>query len=155
MPPCHISSAYGDPLEAGILQDIATAFAALDTEFLEVLRIALKNAAEGRFSLDESSQRTLQQDRDLILGLEIQLGGIKTGKYRFHENYLRDSFMLTIWARASNVLSQMLDLDQDDQQNKPLLDGIKTVFRHLERSVEPLSDLLPAAVAQGVLEPDH
>lgn len=73
-PPCYISSTYGNPLEAQILRDIATAFAALDSEFLEVLRITLKNAADGRFNLDESSQRTLQQVRNLILGLRYSLG---------------------------------------------------------------------------------
>lgn len=41
----------------------------------------------------------------------------------------------------------MLDLDQDDQQNKTVLDGIKAIFRHLERSIEPLGDLYSAAVA--------
>ncbi len=45
IPPCHISSAYGDPLDYEVLQDIASAFAAMDSVFVEVMALVLSNAS--------------------------------------------------------------------------------------------------------------
>lgn len=151
-PPCHISSAYGDPMEDEIIQDIAITFAALDHELLGVLKVVLDNAASGGLSLDPDSQATMQQDREMISGLQSQFGDIRAGKHGFCRQYLQEGFMLTIWARAGGALSQMLDVDPEDQSNNRLLESVDNMFRILQRAAEPLSDRIPRAAAQGVLE---
>lgn len=137
-----------------MLQDIATAFAVLDDELLGVLVLEclLKESAKSSIALDPESQRSVQQDLALFSNLKMKLSDIRAGRIGFHEHYLRDRFMLTIWARSSYSLSQMLELSYENVENRPLLDAIASLFRLMERSAGPLIDLIPAAVALEVLD---
>lgn len=152
IPPCHISSAYGDPLDYEVLQDVASAFAAMDSVLVEVLALVLSNASRGVITLDPDSQPSIERDRVAILSIQQQIDDIRAGRYRFCKQYLRENFMLMIWSRASNAISQLLDLDSNKKTNRAVLAGIDTLFRNLEGAAAPLAERLSTATTQGVLE---
>ena len=158
--PYHISSAHGRPLEDESLIDIATAFASIDAEFLYVLDNLFQVAANGAiggttaFDDDAGSPQARQKDQATVSDLQKQLKDVKLGKHDFHEGYLQDRYMLTMWARAHSGLTVMLDFVSKDQANRSHLIGIDPIFRNIERMTELLFTHIPAAARKGTLTSD-
>ena len=156
--PYHISSAHGRALEDESLIDIATAFASIDAEFLYVLddlfQFAANGAIGGTTTFDAGSPQARQKDLAMVSDLQKQLKDVKLGKHDFHEGYLQDRYMLTIWARAHSGLTVMLDFVSGDQANRSYLTSIDPIFRNIERMIELLFTHIPAAARKGTLTSD-
>ncbi|KAL8751024.1 MAG: hypothetical protein Q9184_006211, partial [Pyrenodesmia sp. 2 TL-2023] len=142
IPPCYISSAYGNALGDETLEDIATAFLGIDAEFIGVLEIGLNDGISGRVTLDT----------DMLSNIKAQVGDVMSGRQRFHEHYLRQRPMLLIWQRASHALLHTLDLKHYVPGHQELMYAIDTIIRNIERLATPLNDLLSAAAIKSVLD---
>ena len=101
--------------------------------------------------LDAESSSRASTDLAALAQLLEQLGSVRNGRRQFHEYYLRDTFWMSYWDRASTALSQMLDADNNDPINHRLSDSLKTLFRILEDALHPLPDNICLAAKHGVL----
>ena len=147
--PCQITSIDHSFLQPPLLLNLANAFAALDTQILAVIRIALEAPRNPVAEVEEPARRELGP----VNSLEAQFEDIRTGRAGFSNGYLEEKCLLKFWQRAYDLLVNRFNFEfYTDAEKKDMLQNTRGVFQRLESEAAPLFELISQALRSRLLK---